>query len=50
MISKFTNTSYLDAGYISPLERDYILEFITEEKEEEQRKIEESKQKRKHNK
>lgn len=49
LISRFTHTSYLDVGYISPLERDYILEFITEEKEEEQKKIEESKQKRKRN-
>ena len=48
LISRYTNTSYLDAGYISPLERDYILKFITDEKQEEHRQIEESKNRRKH--
>lgn len=31
IISKHTNTSYKDTEYISPLERGYILEFITED-------------------
>ena len=31
IISKHTNTSYEDTKHITPLERDYILEFITED-------------------
>lgn len=31
LISKSTNTSYLDTGKITPLEKNYILSFIKEE-------------------
>ena len=40
-ISKSMNTSYNELGKITPLERKYILEFIVEEKEREQKAIEE---------
>lgn len=30
-ISKTINTSYSDTGQLTPIEREYILEFITEE-------------------
>ena len=33
MISKYSNTSYSDTANITPLERDYIIGFITEELE-----------------
>ena len=33
LISKYTNTSYEDTNRITPLERGYILEFITEDLE-----------------
>lgn len=33
LISKHTNTSYEDTSRITPLERGYILEFITEDLE-----------------
>ena len=33
LISKHTNTSYEDTNRITPLERGYILEFITEDLE-----------------
>jgi hypothetical protein len=46
LISKFCNTSYNDAGDISPLERDYIIGFITEELERQQKAYEEAKNKR----
>ena len=36
-ISKYTNTSYVDAGLISPMERDFILGYIKEEKELEEK-------------
>ena len=31
LISKHTNTSYSDTNNITPLERQYILEFITDD-------------------
>lgn len=31
LISKHTNTSYKDTDDITPVERNYIIEFITEE-------------------
>ena len=34
IISKRTNTSYVDAGKITPTEREYILQFIQEEDNE----------------
>lgn len=30
-ISKHTNTSYVDAGKITPVEREYIIKFILDE-------------------
>lgn len=33
IISKHTNTSYGDTQYITPLERQYLLEFITDDLE-----------------
>lgn len=38
-ITKFTHTSYLDLDEITHLERNAMLKFITEEKEQEQQKI-----------
>lgn len=38
-ISKYCNTSYNDAGDITPLERRYLLEFITEELEKQKAMI-----------
>ena len=38
-ISKYCNTSYNDAGEITPLERRYLLEFITEELEKQKAMI-----------
>lgn len=46
LISKHCNTSYNDAGDISPLERDYIIGFITEELEKQQKALEEAKAKK----
>lgn len=43
LISKYCHTSYNDVGEISPLERDYIIGFITEELEKQQRALEEAK-------
>lgn len=31
IISKHTNTSYLDTAYITPTERTYLINFITED-------------------
>ena len=45
-ISKYCHTSYNDVGEISPLERDYIIGFITEELEKQQKAIEEAKHKK----
>ena len=49
LISKYTHTSYLDAGKISPLERDYIIGFITDQIKAEQKAIQENKNKKKNN-
>ena len=46
LISKYCNTSYNDVGDISPLERDYIIGFITEELEKQQKALEEAKAKK----
>ena len=46
MISKYSNTSYSDTANITPLERDYIIGFITEELERQQKAYEEAKNKR----
>lgn len=43
LISKYTNTSYKDLDNISPLEREYLLEFIYEEKKKEEEAYEEAK-------
>jgi len=34
-ISKKCNTSYIDVGYMTPLERKYVIEFILDEIEKE---------------
>ena len=47
LISKSTNTSYLDAGKITPLEKRYILSFIKEEIDKTKEAIESSKRKKK---
>lgn len=36
LISKAMNTSYNDIGKITPLERQYIIEFIIEERKKEE--------------
>nr|DAU15506.1 MAG TPA: hypothetical protein [Caudoviricetes sp.] len=35
MISKHLNTSYVDLGKITPVERKYLLEFLMQDAEEE---------------
>lgn len=47
MISKYCNTSYNDVGDISPLERDYIIRFITEDLEKQQKILDEAKNNKK---
>ena len=42
-VSKYCNTSYNDVGDMAPLERRYVLEFITNELEKQKAAIEESK-------
>ena len=42
-VSKYCNTSYSDVGEMTPLERRYVLEFITDELEKQKSAIEESK-------
>lgn len=39
LISKAMNTSYNDIGKITPLERQYIIEFIIEERKKEEELI-----------
>ena len=46
-ISKKCNTSYLDVGYITPMERKYLLEFILDEIEKEKKAYEDAKKKQK---
>ena len=46
LISKHCNTSYNDVGKISPLERDYIIGFITDELKKQQEAIDEAKNKK----
>ena len=41
-ICKNTNTSYIDVGVISPLEREYILGYIQEELELQEKAIKEA--------
>ena len=45
IISKHTNTSYKDTDQITPTERNYILEFITEELQKQQELYEKAKAK-----
>lgn len=35
MISKYLNTSYVELGKITPIERKYLIEFLTKDAEEE---------------
>jgi len=44
LISKHTNTSYEDAKKVSPIERQYILEFITEDLERQKQLYENARQ------
>jgi hypothetical protein len=46
LISKNSNTSYTDVLKITPLERNYILEFIIEGEKRNQEVIEKAKQKK----
>lgn len=47
LISRFSNTSYNEVGNITPLEREYLLEFIYDEKKKEQEAYEEAKRNQK---
>lgn len=47
LISRFSNTSYNEVGNITPLEREYLLEFIYDEKKKEQEAYEEAKRNKK---
>ena len=40
IISRYSNTSYTDTGDISPLERQYLIEFISTELKKKQEMIE----------
>ena len=44
LISKHTNTSYKDTAYITPVERQYIFEFIMEELQKQKEAYEKYKQ------
>ena len=44
-ISKRCNTSYLDVGYMTPLEREYVMGFILDEIEKEDQAMKEAKKK-----
>jgi hypothetical protein len=46
LISRFSNTSYKDLDNVSPLEREYLLEFIYDEKQKEIEAYEEAKRNR----
>lgn len=46
IISKFINTSYNDVGDMTPLEREYIIGFIAEEKKREEELIAEKSKKK----
>ena len=39
LISKYINTSYTDTSEITPTEREYLMEFILEDKQNEQEQI-----------
>jgi hypothetical protein len=45
LISKHTNTSYTDTDTITPTERNYLIEFITEELQKQQEAYEKAKAK-----
>lgn len=45
LISKHTNTSYADTESITPTERNYLIEFITEELQKQQEAYEKAKAK-----
>lgn len=45
-ISKYCNTSYTDIGNTSPLERKYLLEFITDELKAQKEQVEKLKAQR----
>jgi hypothetical protein len=47
LISRFSNTSYKDLDNVTPLEREYLLEFIYEEKQKEKEAYEEAKRNQK---
>ena len=44
LISKHTNTSYKDTAYITPIERQYIFEFIMDELQKQKEAYEKIKQ------
>lgn len=46
LISKFCNTSYADVKQITPREREYLLEFINDDLEKQQKALEEVQQSR----
>lgn len=46
-ISKHLNTSYNDAGEITPLERDYLLKFIADDIQQENEMIRKAQENRK---
>lgn len=47
LISKNINTSYIDVGKITPLERKYIIQFLHEEAQKRQEMLDELKNKNK---
>lgn len=47
LISKYCNTSYKDLDNVTPLEREYLLEFIKDELEKEHTAYEEAKRNKK---
>jgi AAA15 family ATPase/GTPase len=45
LISKHTNTSYVDTSKLSPIEREYMLEFIVEDLQRQKEIMDEAKAK-----
>ena len=45
-ISKNINTSYNDIGKITPIEREYLIEFIVDEQKQTKKRLDEIKQQR----
>ena len=45
LISRYCNTSYTDVGQLCPMERQYLIEFLTEDLKKQRESIEKVKKK-----